>query len=99
MSSLHLSKIVDVVTLWKEKQAVESGTLFIPINGVKKLAARQRWLLGLSSKGKIYLDSGAIIALLERKSLFAVGVKKIEGNFGRNDIVTLCVCHEKKRQR
>ncbi|ETN99562.1 glutamate 5-kinase, partial [Reticulomyxa filosa] len=96
MSSLHLHKVHDVLQTWKEKQTVEIGTLFVPINTDKKLAARQRWLLGLSNKGKIYLDAGAVGALLERKSLFAVGVKHIEGSFLRNDVVTLCEFAEKK---
>jgi len=98
MSSLHLHKVIDMLQIWKEKQVIELGTLFVPINGVKKLAARQRWLLGLSSKGKIYLDCGAVSALFERKSLFAVGVKKLEGNFARNDVVTLCEYVEGKER-
>jgi len=98
MSSLHLDKVPDMLQTWKEQQVMELGTLFVPTHGVKKLAARQRWLLGLSSKGKIYLDSGAVGALLERKSLFAVGVKKLEGNFARNDVVTLCEYIEAKEK-
>jgi glutamate 5-kinase len=68
----------------------EVGTLLIPAEG--PVASRKRWLAGqLQSAGKLVLDAGAVRALREQgKSLLAVGVKGVEGEFERGDLVT-CV--------
>jgi len=54
-----------------------------------KQLARKKWLANiLRSKGKIYIDVGAVTALIQDgKSLLAVGVIKIDGNFDRGDVV------------
>ena len=45
----------------------------------------------IKAKGKLYLDSGAIIALVRlNKSLLPVGIVKIDGSFDRGDLV-ICV--------
>ena len=42
----------------------------------------------IKAKGKLYLDSGAIIALVQfNKSLLPVGIVKIDGRFDRGDLV------------
>ena len=53
------------------------------------MAARKRWIAGQQQlRGKLYLDEGAVKALREQgKSLLPVGVKKIEGEFERGDLV------------
>ncbi|MSQ80635.1 MAG: glutamate 5-kinase [Candidatus Methylopumilus sp.] len=57
-----------------------------------KVAARKQWLADhLQLRGKLVLDDGAVIALeKEGKSLLPIGVKLIEGEFDRGEVV-LCV--------
>jgi glutamate 5-kinase len=66
------------------------GTRFLP--SASKLESRRRWLLsGLSTKGRLVVDSGAAQALKkEKRSLLAAGIKDIEGAFQRGDIVNIC---------
>jgi glutamate 5-kinase len=67
----------------------KAGTIFLPI--VSKLESRQRWMLsGLSTRGKLVVDSGAALALKnQNRSLLAAGIIQIEGKFQRGDIVNL----------
>lgn len=55
-------------------------------------SARKQWIANtLKSKGKIWLDNGASEALTSGgRSLLAVGIKQVEGDFRRGDMVT-CV--------
>ncbi len=47
-------------------------------------------LSGLSTKGKLVVDSGAALALTKQnRSLLAAGIKQIEGDFQRGDIVNI----------
>ncbi|MBI4283070.1 MAG: glutamate 5-kinase [Chloroflexi bacterium] len=66
------------------------GTRFLPITS--KLESRQRWMMsGLSTKGKLIVDSGAAVALTKQKrSLLAAGIINIEGEFQPGDIVNIC---------
>ena len=66
------------------------GTLLVPRTG--RIAARKQWLAGrLRESGTLHIDDGAARALREHgRSLLPVGVKSIEGNFRRGDLV-LCV--------
>ncbi len=66
------------------------GTRFLPTSN--KLESRKRWMLsGLSTKGKLVVDSGAAQALLrQNRSLLAAGIKEVEGRFERGDIVNIC---------
>jgi len=52
-------------------------------------AARKRWLSGqLQTRGKLILDEGAVRVLREQgKSLLPVGVKSIQGDFTRGELV------------
>ncbi|MDI6815547.1 MAG: glutamate 5-kinase, partial [Dehalococcoidales bacterium] len=65
------------------------GTRFLPITC--KLESRKRWMLsGLSTRGGLVVDSGAALALKKQKrSLLAAGIKQIEGDFQRGDIVNI----------
>ena len=65
------------------------GTRFLPTT--TRLESRQRWMLsGLSTKGKLVVDSGAATALKKQKrSLLAAGIRQIEGRFERGDIVNI----------
>ncbi|PLC54766.1 glutamate 5-kinase [Pollutimonas nitritireducens] len=55
-------------------------------------SARQRWLANhLRLRGRITLDSGAVQAVTrDHKSLLAIGVSAVEGDFERGDVVA-CV--------
>ncbi|MBA7483684.1 Glutamate 5-kinase [subsurface metagenome] len=65
------------------------GTRFLPTTS--KLESRQRWMLsGLSTRGKLVVDSGAAVALRKQnRSLLAAGIRQVEGNFQRGDIVNI----------
>jgi len=65
------------------------GTRFLP--STSRLESRQRWMLsGLSTKGKLVVDSGAALALKKQnRSLLAAGIMQVEGEFQRGDIVNI----------
>jgi len=74
-----------ILSVIKEPQ--RNGTMFLP---KKNLAAKERWIaFGTKPKGKICVDDGAKNALMHNKSLLAVGVIGIEGNFEAQDVVSL----------
>lgn len=77
----------DVILRLVKGEAV--GTRFLPITN--RLESRQRWMLsGLSTRGKLVVDSGAALALKDQKrSLLAAGIKDVEGEFQRGDIVNI----------
>jgi glutamate 5-kinase len=66
----------------------ELGTFLIP--DIAPLAARKQWLAGqLQIKGQLVLDDGAIKSLtLDGKSLLAAGIKSVNGQFKRGDLVS-----------
>ncbi|MGD9115690.1 MAG: glutamate 5-kinase [Dehalococcoidia bacterium] len=78
----------DVVTRLVKGETL--GTRFLPASS--RLESRQRWMLsGLSTRGKLVVDAGAVLALKDQKrSLLAAGIKEIEGEFNRGDIVNIC---------
>lgn len=63
------------------------GTLLWPDH--EPLSARQQWLAGyLKPKGQVLLDEGAVNVLTEQgKSLLPVGIKHVEGDYKRGDLV------------
>lgn len=71
------------------------GTLLWPDN--KPIKARQQWLVGhLKPKGQLVLDNGAVTMIREQgKSLLAVGVKHVEGDFTRGELV---ICRDMNGQ-
>lgn len=71
----------------KLKGGEELGTLLLPEKGM--LAARKQWLAGhLQTRGRLVIDDGAVRALQSgRSSLLPVGVKAVEGNFRRGEMV------------
>lgn len=53
-------------------------------------AARKQWIAGtLTPKGSLHIDAGAMDALLRGRSLLAVGITAISGEFDRGDPVTI----------
>ena len=69
---------------------VRVGTQFEP--QPRPINARKRWIAnGLIATGTLYLDSGAVRAIVDRgKSLLAAGVTKVMGDFHQSDAVRLC---------
>lgn len=66
-------------------EAAETGTVCIPKSC--SLSAHERWLAsGSLLNGKIIVDEGAIKALNNRKSLLAVGIKNIIGEFSADSV-------------
>lgn len=65
------------------------GTLFIPAEG--KMQARKKWIaFGSTPQGKLVIDIGAEQALVNRgKSLLPSGVKDLQGEFNRGEIVAV----------
>lgn len=54
--------------------------------------SRKRWIAyGLVPRGRLILDGGAVVAILERqKSLLPAGITAVEGEFQAGDLVYLC---------
>jgi glutamate 5-kinase len=71
------------------------GTLLLPDD--EPIAARKQWLAGhLKVCGQLTLDEGASKVLLSSgKSLLAVGVTSVSGNFIRGEMVA-CINHQGK---
>ena len=65
----------------------EIGTFFEPVKD--KVTARKGWIAyATRAKGNIYIDEGAVKAILKNfKSLLPSGIKKVEGNFDVGDSV------------
>jgi len=63
------------------------GTIFLPQE--THYHGKKQWLLQLSNpKGRIYLDDGAMVAIVKRgKSLLPIGITRVEGSFGVGDPV------------
>lgn len=76
-------------------KAEENGTLLLPDS--EPMAARKQWLAGhLKVCGQLILDKGASKVLLSSgKSLLAVGVTSVTGNFIRGEMVS-CISHDGK---
>jgi len=66
-----------------------AGTRFLPTGN--RLESRKRWMLsGLCTRGKLIVDAGAARALKKQHcSLLAVGIKQVEGDCQRGDIVNI----------
>ena len=81
---------VDILLKIKSKNFV--GTTILSGKKNKAISAKKQWILNhIKAKGKLYLDSGAIAALVQfNKSLLPVGIVKIDGRFDRGDLV-ICV--------
>jgi len=66
----------------------ELGTLFIPAS--RKLSSRSRWIGSARPAGAVVIDEGASRALREKnRSLLPAGILRVEGEFGRGDVVSI----------
>jgi glutamate 5-kinase len=62
------------------------GTRFQPKEDA--LNSRRRWIAGLKPKGTLYVDAGAVTALIQgKKSLLPSGIARVEGRFSSGDPV------------
>lgn len=79
--------------LEQARQGREVGSLLLPDQ--ERLDARKQWLAGhLRTRGRLVLDRGAVRVLREGgRSLLPVGVKRVEGDFRRGEMVS-CVDEE-----
>jgi glutamate 5-kinase len=66
------------------------GTLILAEG--RTIASRKRWIgWSATPRGKLTLDAGATAAVERQgRSLLAVGVTSVEGNFAKGDVVSLC---------
>jgi len=65
-----------------------AGTSFRP--QTSNLKARQKWLAsGSITFGSIFVDKGAAKALIQRRSLLSVGIRKVQGKFLGGEVVQL----------
>ncbi len=72
------------------------GTFFAAAG--EKLEARKRWMLsGISQRGQVVVDDGAVTALREQhRSLLPAGVRRAEGNFARGDTIFIVDADERR---
>ncbi len=69
------------------RQGKTTGTVF---HARQNVPGKRAWLAYLSKeKGCLWINEGARLALLKRKSLLPVGVEKVEGRFSRGDTVRI----------
>ncbi len=82
IASGHSERVVDAIS-----RGETLGTLLVPVQ--EPQAARKRWLAGqLQPRGSLTLDDGAVRVLREQgRSLLAVGVCAVQGNFSRGEVV------------
>jgi glutamate 5-kinase len=68
----------------------EVGTLVLAEG--RTVASRKRWIgWSATPRGRLLLDDGAAAAVRTKgRSLLAVGVREIDGNFAKGDVVSLC---------
>lgn len=68
----------------------EVGTLILAEG--RTVGSRKRWIGWTAPpRGKLLLDAGAAAAVqAQGRSLLAVGVKSVDGNFVKGDVVSLC---------
>ena len=62
----------------------EIGTVFVSDNEISK---KRRWIKAAHASGRIVIDSGAVKAVLDHKSLLPVGIRSVEGTFDKGVVV------------
>jgi glutamate 5-kinase len=65
------------------------GTLFVPQS--KTLTPKKRWIgFSVQPAGQLQVDAGAVKAMRDDgRSLLAIGIRTVDGNFGKGDIVSV----------
>ena len=62
-----------------------SGSLLHSAQGT--FAARKRWLASLRVKGSVSIDTGAVRALFDNRSLLPIGINAVNGKFERGELI------------
>lgn len=64
----------------------EVGTVFVTDSNISK---KRRWIKSAHASGVLTIDQGAEKALMAHKSLLPVGIRSVEGNFDKGDVVAI----------
>jgi len=80
------SKETDVI--YRTVSGDDVGTIFVSDNEISK---KRRWIKSAHASGRIIIDSGAEKAVMDHKSLLPVGIRSVEGTFGKGEVVDI-VC-------
>lgn len=87
-TSMVIAKAQEPDVLVRLMQGEDIGTRFQ--SGGRRLSSRKRWLAaGGAPRGKLHLDAGASKALAAGRSVLPVGIRRVEGEFGIGDLVSL----------
>ncbi|HBJ37840.1 MAG TPA: glutamate 5-kinase, partial [Planctomycetaceae bacterium] len=80
----------DDAVLDKIFRGEDIGTLFLPTSRV--IRGRRRWIGSSANvEGKITIDEGAAKAIgKQERSLLAIGIRSVSGDFRRGAVVSLC---------
>lgn len=87
--SMLIARATEEDILRRIIQGEQLGTVFNPrVDGCQ---ARKRWIgFGKISQGSIYIDQGAVNALVkDGRSLLPSGVTRVDGDFDRGNVVTV----------
>jgi glutamate 5-kinase len=86
----HIINGTEPDAIAKTLEGVPVGTVCLPVHAREQIKNKERWILAAKiSAASIEVDPGAERALKKRKSLLAVGIKKIYGSFSRGESVEI----------
>ncbi|MFC2749870.1 MAG: glutamate 5-kinase [Campylobacter sp.] len=85
---LIIANGADPRNIVRAAQGCEVGTLFLA--GKNRINSRKYWLAySAADKGSVTIDAGAAKALKEGKSLLAVGIREVAGEFERGETLAI----------
>ena len=85
---LIIANGADPRNIVRAAQGYEVGTLFLA--GKNRINSRKYWLAySAADKGSVAIDAGAAKALKEGKSLLAVGIREVVGEFERGETLAI----------
>ena len=85
---LIIANGADPRNIVRAAQGYEVGTLFLA--GKNRINSRKYWLAySAADKGSVAIDAGAAKALKEGKSLLAVGIREVAGEFERGETLAI----------
>ena len=85
---LIIANGADPRNIVRAAQGCEVGTLFLA--GKNRINSRKYWLAySAADKGSVAIDAGAAKALKEGKSLLAVGIREVAGEFERGETLAI----------
>ena len=85
---LIITNGADPRNIVRAARGCEVGTLFLA--GKNRINSRKYWLAySAADKGSVAIDAGAAKALKDGKSLLAVGIREVEGEFERGETLAI----------